>query len=293
MDQEALKVLTKIAQTLEHLDHYLLGKHPSPAGDFDRHLAFAWRKENHHGYCQAIPTPRLINLDDLMGIDAQKAVLVKNTEQFLAGYPANNALLWGAKGTGKSSIIKGLLQRYGERGLRVIDIDRKDLVDIAEIAAVLRDSDKKFILFCDDLSFEAADVSYKALKVALDGGMAAIPDNILIYATSNRRHLLPEMMEDNLNSRVVNREVHHADAIEEKISLSERFGIWLSFYLFSEEDYLKIVQHWVNSFGMEFTDAVAQDAIIWARLRASRSGRSAHQYAVDLIGKTKLAEHLL
>ncbi|MGB3917596.1 MAG: DUF815 domain-containing protein, partial [Thiothrix litoralis] len=166
MDQEALKVLTKIAQTLEHLDHYLLGKHPSPAGDFDSHLAFAWRKENHHGYCQAIPTPRLINLDDLMGIDAQKAVLVKNTEQFLAGYPANNALLWGAKGTGKSSIIKGLLQRYGERGLRVIDIDRKDLVDIAEIAAVLRDSDKKFILFCDDLSFEAADVSYKALKVA-------------------------------------------------------------------------------------------------------------------------------
>jgi hypothetical protein len=292
VDQEALHVLMKIADTLEHLDDYLAGKRQVQACDFDQHLAFAWRKQNDNGYFHAIQNPKLIKLDDLKGIDAQKSTLMTNTEQFLAGYPANNALLWGAKGTGKSSVIKGLLERYAERGLRVIEIDRKDLVDIPDIVEILRTSDKKFILFCDDLSFEAADLSYKALKVALDGGMTAIPDNILIYATSNRRHLLPEMMEDNLQSRVGDREVHYADAIEEKISLSERFGIWLSFYLFSEEDYLHIVRHWVTSFGIEFTDGIAKDAIIWARLRASKSGRSAYQYAIDLIGKQKLGKNI-
>jgi hypothetical protein len=285
MDSTLLPVLSQIAHTLAQIEQQLSGRKNLSPPDFTQQITFSWKKQQQIGQFHAILHPKLINLDDLVGIDRQKTILIQNTEQFLADKPANNALLWGAKGTGKSSIIKGLLERYAAQGLRVIEIDRHDLVDIPEITEVLRQSDKKFILFCDDLSFEAADVSYKALKVALDGGMTAIPDNVLIYATSNRRHLLPEYMADNLQSQVDDLEVHYADAIEEKISLSERFGIWLSFYQFREDAYLEIVQHWFKHFGLVYNDTVAKEALMWARTRASKSGRAAYQFAVDWAGR--------
>lgn len=287
MDSSLLPVLNQIARTLAQLEQQLSGKTQIVPPNFDEYIAFTWKKQQNQGQFQAIPHPKLIKLDDLQGIDRQKSILVQNTEQFLAGKPANNALLWGSKGTGKSSIIKGLLDRYAVQGLRIIEIDRHDLVDIPDITELLRQSDKKFILFCDDLSFEAADVSYKALKVALDGGMTAIPENVLIYATSNRRHLLPEYMADNVQSQtqVDDLEVHYVDAIEEKISLSERFGIWLSFYQFREDAYLTIVQHWLQHFGLGYDEQVAKEALMWARTRASKSGRAAYQFAVDWAGR--------
>lgn len=287
MDSSLLPVLNQIARTLAQLEQQLSGKTQIVPPNFDEYIAFTWKKQQNQGQFQAIPHPKLIKLDDLQGIDRQKSILVQNTEQFLAGKPANNALLWGSKGTGKSSIIKGLLDRYAVQGLRIIEIDRHDLVDIPDITELLRQSDKKFILFCDDLSFEAADVSYKALKVALDGGMTAIPENVLIYATSNRRHLLPEYMADNVQSQtqVDDLEVHYVDAIEEKISLSERFGIWLSFYQFREDAYLTIVQHWLQHFGLGYDEQVAKEALMWARTRASKSGRAAYQFAVDYAGR--------
>lgn len=287
MDSSLLPVLNQIARTLAQLEQQLSGKTQIVPPNFDEYIAFTWKKQHNQGQFQAIPHPKLIKLDDLQGIDRQKSILVQNTEQFLAGKPANNALLWGSKGTGKSSIIKGLLERYAAQGLRIIEIDRHDLVDIPDITELLRQSDKKFILFCDDLSFEAADVSYKALKVALDGGMAAIPENVLIYATSNRRHLLPEYMADNVQSQtqVDDLEVHYVDTIEEKISLSERFGIWLSFYQFREDAYLTIVQHWLQHFGLGYDEQVAKEALMWARTRASKSGRAAYQFAVDYAGR--------
>lgn len=287
MDSSLLPVLNQIARTLAQLEQQLSGKTQIVPPNFDEYIAFTWKKQQNQGQFQAIPHPKLIKLDDLQGIDRQKSILVQNTEQFLAGKPANNALLWGSKGTGKSSIIKGLLERYAAQGLRIIEIDRHDLVDIPDITELLRQSDKKFILFCDDLSFEAADVSYKALKVALDGGMTAIPENVLIYATSNRRHLLPEYMADNVQSQtqVDDLEVHYVDAIEEKISLSERFGIWLSFYQFREDAYLTIVQHWLQHFGLGYDEQVAKEALMWARTRASKSGRAAYQFAVDYAGR--------
>lgn len=287
MDSSLLPVLNQIAHTLAQLEQQLSGKTQIVPPNFDEYIAFTWKKQHNQGQFQAIQHPKLIKLDDLQGIDRQKSILVQNTEQFLAGKPANNALLWGSKGTGKSSIIKGLLERYAVQGLRIIEIDRHDLVDIPDITELLRQSDKKFILFCDDLSFEAADVSYKALKVALDGGMTAIPENVLIYATSNRRHLLPEYMADNVQSQtqVDDLEVHYVDAIEEKISLSERFGIWLSFYQFREDAYLTIVQHWLQHFGLGYDEQVAKEALMWARTRASKSGRAAYQFAVDYAGR--------
>ena len=287
MDSSLLPVLNQIARTLAQLEQQLSGKTQIAPPNFDEYIAFTWKKQHNQGQFQAIQHPKLIKLDDLQGIDRQKSILVQNTEQFLAGKPANNALLWGSKGTGKSSMIKGLLEHYAAQGLRIIEIDRHDLVDIPDITELLRQSDKKFILFCDDLSFEAADVSYKALKVALDGGMTAIPENVLIYATSNRRHLLPEYMADNVQSQtqVDDLEVHYVDAIEEKISLSERFGIWLSFYQFREDAYLTIVQHWLQHFGLGYDEQVAKEALMWARTRASKSGRAAYQFAVDWAGR--------
>ena len=288
MKKEITHLLRKIADTLENIDANLKEENTEITGDFNDTLAFFWHKTNNKAYFRKIKHPKLIDLNDLIGIDVQKKTLINNTEQFIKGYPANNVLLWGAKGTGKSSIIKGLLNQYANQGLRIIEVEREDLVDIHQITDVLRQSQNKFILFCDDLSFEAADVSYKALKVALDGGMAAVPENVIIYATSNRRHLLPEMMEDNYPTKIINTEIHYSDAVEEKISLSERFGIWLAFYPFNETDYLKIVEHWVKKLGMNYTDTIAKDAISWSRQRASKSGRCAYQYAVDLIGKQRL-----
>lgn len=233
--------------------------------------------------------PHRVALEDLLNIDDQKAALVRNTRQFLAGLPANNALLWGSRGTGKSSLIKALLTEYADAGLRVIEVDKAHLVELPEIVAPLRDRPEHYIIYTDDLSFEADDPGYKALKAILDGSLTVPPRNVLIYATSNRRHLMPEFMEENREARVRDGELHHGETTEEKISLSERFGLWLSFYPFSQEDYLAIVRHWIETMAPGSAGALDPKAAIqFATQRGSRSGRVARQFAADWVGRRAL-----
>ena len=253
--------------------------------------AFRWHREHGGGVLRAIAQPRTLRLQDLQGIERQKTLLERNTRQFVAGLPANNALLWGSRGTGKSSLIKALLHHHADAGLRLIEVERSELVDLPQIVVLLRERPERFILFCDDLSFEAGDPGYKALKVALDGSLDAPPDNVLIYATSNRRHLVPETMRENQEAQVVDTELHLGDALEEKISLSERFGLWLSFYPFNQDEYLGIVRYWLLQLGIEtFDDEARADALRWAQARGTRSGRSAWQFARDLAGRSRLGE---
>ncbi|NIR29455.1 MAG: ATP-binding protein [Gammaproteobacteria bacterium] len=259
--------------------------------DLGAAYAFRWRRNHVRGFLQPVTHPHRIALGDLRGVDRQKDELVRNTEQFLHGLPANNALLWGSRGTGKSSLIKALLNEYAARGLRLVEVDKNDLFDLPDIVDPLRAQPERFILFCDDLSFEAHEANYKALKAMLDGSVSAPPENVLIYATSNRRHLLPEYMRENLEARNVGGEIHHSEGVEEKISLSERFGLWLSFYPFNQEEYLTIVEHWVERFGARAADGeeTRKAALQWALLRGSRSGRSAYQFARDWAGRHALA----
>jgi len=232
-----------------------------------------------------------LTLEDLQGIDRQKAALVANTAQFVAGRPANNALLWGARGTGKSSLIHALLNRYHSDGLRLIQIDKQQLHDLPELVALLADEPYRFVLFCDDLSFEANDPGYKAVKSALDGSVSRTTENLLIYATSNRRHLLPETMADNQQSQMRNGELHAGEAIEEKISLSDRFGLWLSFYQFDQAAYLEIAEHWVatlaqrHKLSVRWSDDCRAEALRWALARGVRSGRTAHHFARHWVGQ--------
>ncbi len=267
-----------------------------PAGqvetDWDQAIAFRWRRERIGGRLQAIFAPHRIRLDDLRGIDTQKAELERNTRQFVAGLPANNALLWGSRGTGKSSLVKALLHSYAEQGLRLLEVDALELVDLPDIVGQLHTRAERFVLFCDDLSFEADDASYKALKAVLDGSVAAVPENVLVYATSNRRHLMPEYRKENLEARNLGGEIHHGEAVEEKISLSERFGLWLSFYPFDQATYLHIVDGWLERLGMTAREArpdgVQEAALRWALGRGSRSGRAAYQFARDWVGRHSL-----
>ncbi len=252
-------------------------------------LAFRWHSHPHGGSLRAIRHPHTLCLDDLQGIERQRSILSQNTRQFIRGLPANNALLWGSRGTGKSSLVKALLNAHAEEGLRLIEVDRHELIDLPQIVDLIRERQERFILFCDDLSFEAGDPGYKALKVALDGSLDAAPDNILIYATSNRRHLVPEFMSENLEARVVDTEIHFGDSIEEKISLSERFGLWLSFYPFNQDEYLNIVHYWLRQLGIvHFDEQAKEEALRWAQARGSRSGRAAWQFARDLAGRTQI-----
>ena len=248
------------------------------------HVAYRWRKARG---LQPVTHPHLMALDDLLCMDQQKAEIDRNTRQFLAGRSANNVLLWGSRGTGKSSLIKALLHRYREQGLRLIEVEKQDLIDLPDIVDQLYGRAERFLLFCDDLSFEADDASYKSLKAVLDGSIAAAPENVLIYATSNRRHLLPEYKQENLDTRVVEGEIHHGEGVEEKISLSERFGLWLSFYPFSQQQYLQIVDHWLAALGAATTadQATRSAALQWALKRGSRSGRVAWQFARDWAGR--------
>jgi predicted AAA+ superfamily ATPase len=229
----------------------------------------------------------LISLDDLLFLDRQKAELVRNTEQFLAGRPANDALLWGARGTGKSSLIKALFNRFRPQGLRLIQVDRADLIDLPEMVDRVRGSQDKYLLYCDDLSFEADDASFKALKSVLEGSIFAPPNNLLLYASSNRRHLLPEYQSENLDCRVLDGEVHFGETVEETISLSDRFGIWLSFHPFNQEQYLQTVFHWLHrlSCPVPEQEVVRGAALQWALRRGSRSGRTAWQFARDWSGQ--------
>ncbi len=260
----------------------------TPDIDWDASVAFRWRKRQGRGFLQPVPAISLIALDDLQNIDRQKGLIERNTRQFVKAQPANNVLLTGARGTGKSSLIKACLNEFAKDGLRLIEVDKDDLHDLGDIVDLISARPERFIVFCDDLSFEEGESGYKALKVALDGSVAAQSDNVLIYATSNRRHLLPEYMSDNETYKhMPDGEIHPGEVVEEKISLSERFGLWVSFYPFKQDDYLIIVGHWLRHFGCADADVEAArgDALIWALERGSRSGRVAWQFARDWSGK--------
>jgi uncharacterized protein len=286
---ERLERVLALVETL--LDERLprrLGAH-----DFARHRAFRWERGVPGGRLIAIPDPLLFDLDDLIGVDAALAALERNTRQFLGGLPYNNVLLYGERGTGKSSAIRGLLARYGERGLRAVELDRSDLVHLPRVLAALRPGkDQHFLLFCDDLSFGPGEVGYRELKAALDGSLEGRPDNVCLVATSNRRHLVPESMAENRSARLDEEgELHLGEALEEKLALADRFGLVLGFYNFDQTTFLAIVSHGLFRAGIEdFDDELREAALKWALARGSRSGRTARQFVDDVAGRRRLAE---
>jgi hypothetical protein len=275
-----------IDKLLERLDQLL--PPPPAAPDWKASVAFRWRKDARgRGWLQPVRHVHRIRLADLRGIDAQIRKVEQNTRQFLEGRPANNVLLTGARGTGKSSIVKGLLNKYAARGLRLIEIEKSDLTDLPALTDQVAGRPERFLLFCDDLTFHGAEEGYIALKVALDGSISTTSENLLIYATSNRRHLMPEYMQENLETKYVGEEIHPGETVEEKISLSERFGLWVSFYPFDQDEYLEIVGHWLEVLGCPAKELAAarEEALQWALLRGSRSGRVAYQFARDWTGR--------
>jgi len=261
---------------------------PTPAADWSASTAFRWRRRSGVGRIEPVRHVATIRLDALVEVEPQKQRLLRNTEQFVAGRAANNVLLTGARGTGKSSLIKACLNEFADRGLRLIEVDKGDLVDLPDIVDLVAERPERFVIFCDDLSFDEGEAGYKALKSMLDGSVAQASDNVLIYATSNRRHLLPEYMSENLSYKhTEDGEVHPGEVVEEKISLSERFGLWISFYPFTQAEYLAIVAQWLRAFDVdEATIAAArQESLVWALERGSRSGRVAYQFARDFSGQ--------
>jgi predicted AAA+ superfamily ATPase len=261
---------------------------PLEAPDWNASIAFRYRKRAGSGCLEPVRHVATIRLDDIQEVDSQKERLVRNTRQFVAGRSANNVLLTGARGTGKSSLIKACLNEFAAEGLRLIEVDKADLVELPDIIDLVADRPERFIVFCDDLSFDEGEAGYKALKSILDGSVSAASPNVLIYATSNRRHLLPEYMKENLTyTHTEDGEVHPGEVVEEKISLSERFGLWISFYPFSQEEYLTIVAQWLSSFGISAAAVAAArpEALVWALERGSRSGRVAYQFARDYAGR--------
>ncbi|HSH91093.1 MAG TPA: ATP-binding protein [Ramlibacter sp.] len=262
---------------------------PLSAPDWSRSVAWRYRKRSSgHGVLEPVRHIGPIRLADLKEIEPQKERIQRNTLQFVNGQPANNVLLTGARGTGKSSLIKACLNEYASQGLRLIEVDKSDLVDLPDIVDVVSEQGEKFIIYCDDLSFEEGERGYKALKSILDGSVAASTPNVLIYATSNRRHLLPEYMKENLSyTHTEDGEVHPGEVVEEKISLSERFGMWVSFYPFTQDEYLTITAQWLSAFGVtkDAIEAARPEALVWALERGSRSGRVAYQFARDYAGR--------
>jgi len=250
--------------------------------------AFRWRlTPEGRGFLQVVKNPHKVNLNSLINVETQKQAIIRNTAQFLAGRSANNVLLTGARGTGKSTLVKACWNEFAEQGLKIIEVDKTELIQLADIVDLVSDRPEKFIIFCDDMSFEEGELSYKALKSALDGSIAAPSSNILFYATSNRRHLIPEKMRENLDVSNEDGEVRPSDTTEEKISLSERFGLWLSFYSFSQEDYLSTARYWVEYLGGTWEETSEFDALLWHRSRGARSGRIAWQFAKDYVGRIK------
>jgi predicted AAA+ superfamily ATPase len=280
--------LARAEALLVRLEGILPQAHAQP--DWNAASAFRWRKHSGdgRGYVQPVMHISTIRLTDLQNIESQKQQIEQNTKQFVQGKPANNVLLTGARGTGKSSLIKACLNQYAGQGLRMIEVDKNDLSDLPDIVDLVAQRQEHFIIFCDDLSFEEGEGGYKALKVALDGSVATQSDNVLIYATSNRRHLMPERMSDNATyTHTDDGDLHPGETVEEKISLSERFGLWVTFYPFKQDDYLNIVAHWLSHFGCNQKQIIAAqaDSLRWALQRGSRSGRVAWQFAKDHAGK--------
>jgi len=287
MSPNALESLVQRAeQLLGRLESVL--PHPLAPPDWAVSIAYRYRRRGASGWLQPVRLVAPIALSDLKEVDGQKDRLVRNTAQFVAGLPANNVLLTGARGTGKSSLIKACLNEYSARGLRLIEVDKADLVDLPDLVDLVAERPERFIVFCDDLSFDEGEPGYKALKSILDGSIAAASDNVLIYATSNRRHLLPEYMKENLSyQHTDDGEVHPGEVVEEKISLSERFGLWISFYPFSQPEYLAIAAQWLRHFGVgeAAITSARQPSLVWALERGSRSGRVAYQFARDWAGR--------
>jgi uncharacterized protein len=287
MNEKFEHLLERAEQLISRIESVL----PQPLSAPDWRLSVAWRyrkRSSGHGVLERVRHVATLTLGDLKEIDAQKEKIERNTLQFVQGKPANNVLLTGARGTGKSSLIKACLNAYAVQGLRLIEVDKADLTDLPDIVEVVADRPEKFIIYCDDLSFEDGEAGYKALKSILDGSIAAATPNVLIYATSNRRHLLPEYMKENLSyTHTADGEVHPGEVIEEKISLSERFGLWVSFYPFSQDEYLTIVAQWLADLGADqaVIEVARPEALIWALERGSRSGRVAYQFARDYMGK--------
>ncbi|WP_107879225.1 ATP-binding protein [Neisseria animaloris] len=276
------KFLKLAASVLRRLDALL----PPEAAEPDwKALAYRWQSIGRRGVLESLPQPHTFPLNRLAAVDTQTARLVRNTEQFLEGRPANNVLMTGARGTGKSSLVKALLHEYADRGLRLIEVDKTDLTSLPALLTLLEKRKEKYIVFCDDLSFESGDDTYKALKTALDGGLSQRCGNVLVYATSNRRHLMPEYSDENLVVTGGRGEVHPQEAVEEKVSLSDRFGLWLSFYPFDQNDYLQAVANWLDDYGLPFDETARQAALNWSLSRGSRSGRVAWQFACDWAGR--------
>ncbi|OPG82530.1 AAA family ATPase [Stutzerimonas stutzeri] len=288
MDVE-LKAFLQRAEGLLARIEPLLPAQP-PIIDWEHSLAARWQRDGRSGYLAPLEVNLDLRLDDLIGIDRQRDLLAANTQQFVDGLPANHVLLWGARGTGKSSLIRALLAEYAGRGLRLIEIERDHLADLPRVVELLSGQRQAFVLFCDDLSFEAGEGDYRVLKSVLDGSLERAPENVLLYATSNRRHLVPERQSDNENWQMVDGELHPNEAVEDKIALSDRFGLWLSFYPFSQQHYLSVVRHWIDSLAgkarlqWDWDEALEKDAIRWATGRGNRNGRCAYQYARQWVG---------
>ena len=282
------RLIKRAEQVLERLEAALPPKLPAP--DWKAALACRWRKRNGRGFLQPITHPHRIRLTDLQKIEEQIRLVEQNTRQFLEGLTANDVLLTGARGTGKSSLIKAILNKFSAKGLRLIEVEKQDLMDLPDIVDLVAEEPYKFILFCDDLSFDTDEPGYKALKVILDGSISATSENLLIYATSNRRHLMPEYMQENLETKYLGEEIHPGESVEEKISLSERFGLWVSFYPFDQDEYLVIVDFWLGQLGVGERDRAnaRHEALQWALTRGSRSGRVAWHFARDWAGRLRM-----
>ncbi|MBE7417960.1 MAG: ATP-binding protein [Ideonella sp.] len=286
MDERIEHLIAHAERVLTRLEAVL--PHAPQAPDWSASVAFRYRRRGGSARLEPVRHVAAIGLEQLKEIDAQMARLVRNTEQFVAGRPANNVLLTGARGTGKSSLIKACLNAYAARGLRLIEVDKADLVELPDLVELVAARPERFVVYCDDLSFDEGEPGYKALKSVLDGSVAATSDNLLIYATSNRRHLLPEYMKENLTyTHTDDGEVHPGEVVEEKISLSERFGLWISFYPFSQQEYLAIVAQWLRNFDVPAAtiERALKPSLVWALERGSRSGRVAYQFARDWAGR--------
>ncbi|MBO2926781.1 ATP-binding protein [Metapseudomonas otitidis] len=292
MDSRLLDFLERADAVLARLEPLLPAERP--VIDWERCLAARWHRDGRSGFLQPLEVSLDLDLDDLIGVDPQRDTLARNTRQFVDGLPANHALLWGARGTGKSSLVRALLAAHAGEGLRLVEIERDHLADLPRVVELLAGLPQRFVLFCDDLSFEAGEGDYRVLKSVLDGSLERAPDNVLLYATSNRRHLVPEKQSDNENWKMVDGELHPNEAVEDKIALSDRFGLWLSFYPFTQEHFLAVVRHWISSLaaaaGLEWgwDETLEKEAIRWALGRGNRNGRCAYQFARQWVGRALL-----